>query len=143
MSKRGRISKSSSDRKKERSLRSVIEAYEALKVSWSALLTTIRSCQEAGWRVSLEPSSMPMLSVSVGPAPYQRPQLGSGIYFDIDDSNTCTTASSSGPFLHTLGESASQELSQQSLRSLGAATKAPSTSSKPATCRSVDKTPSK
>lgn len=120
-------------------LASVMTAYDELVRQWSALSTMIQSSPPAGWRVSLEYSND-------GPklwayrAPPSSPRIGAGtgtssdmatyVSYIVDSSSTATAANDLAQFA---GVAPLRSVAQ----TRRASTKAPSTSSKRATCRSV------
>ena len=117
------------------SLGAVMKAYDALMRQWSALLTMMSSVLPDGWRVSLEPSFLPKLLVSPAPLLFQ-PIIDDTVTFSGTlPSGGGTTA---GSWIHPYYQDTSLVLvpSRPPPLNRPAITKAPSTTSKPATCRS-------
>ena len=139
MSRRSRTSKSSPSESVESWLDSVIRAYSRLMRQWSALSMMTRSAHRHGWQASLQ-SSVDGPRLLVYPVLRTLPQNGGGTenYSDTSGSFTYTDWSflTEMSSLDTLREQERQRLAQPTST---VPMKAPSTTSKPVTCRSGQK----
>mgnify|MGYP001597783938 CR=1 FL=1 len=137
MNKRCKSSKKSLSHVEDHWLACVTKAYGELVRQWSAFSTMISSCPQPGWQVSLEPLSVPKLSVSRVLPSRQTTYVWSG--------TSSGTSGGTGYYLSNLPTATVQGIYPAQAPSVPprpqkpVPTKAKSRTLKPATCRTARK----